>query len=241
MKITWRDHAVGGVRKVEYFPQGYIIDIASSPVEISKIVYKIIQSDEELNTDYETLQQDIKDVKKLLSEKVETFFSTLDDLSRARTILRDLGNKEGIKKEIEKIQDSINQIREAYPEKLTEEQEAHYKKCVSDIDALNAKIKAEKEAKKKQQVVEVKSLRLPPNIDTGDINTKLKQTRKWIESGMKVKIDMRFRGRMMTRSDVGKAVMEDFVEQLADVSTIEKKPALEGNTMSCVLAPKKNK
>ena len=101
--------------------------------------------------------------------------------------------------------------------------------------------KKKKEAKKKQQVVEVKSLRLPPNIDTGDINTKLKQTRKWIESGMKVKIDMRFRGRMMTRSDVGKAVMDDFVEQLSDIATIEKKPALEGNTMSCVLAPKKNK
>ena len=58
---------------------------------------------------------------------------------------------------------------------------------------------------------------------------------------MKVKIDMRFRGRMMTRSDVGKAVMEDFVEQLSDIATVEKKPVLEVNTMSCVLAPKKNK
>lgn len=104
-----------------------------------------------------------------------------------------------------------------------------------------AQQKKKKEDKRKQHVVEIKGLRLPPNIDKHDFETKLKHARKWIESGMKVKVDMRFRGRLITRVDVGKVVMNDFVEQIADIAAVEKKPSLEGNTMSCVLAPKKNK
>ncbi len=99
--------------------------------------------------------------------------------------------------------------------------------------------KKDKEAKRKQHVVELKGLRLPPNIDKHDFETKLKQARKWIETGMKVKVDMRFRGRLITRVDVGKKVMNDFVEQISDIAMTEKKASLEGNTMSCVLAPKK--
>ena len=56
---------------------------------------------------------------------------------------------------------------------------------------------------------------------------------------MKVKVDMRFRGRLITRQDVGKKIMDSFTEEIADIAVVEKKPALEGNTMSCVLAPKK--
>lgn len=99
--------------------------------------------------------------------------------------------------------------------------------------------KKAKEAKRKQHVVEIKSLRLSPIIDTHDFETKVRQARKWIESGMKVKIDMRFRGRMMTRQEVGRQIMNDFLEEIKDIASIEKKPALEGNTMSTVLAPKK--
>ena len=101
--------------------------------------------------------------------------------------------------------------------------------------------KKKKEDKRKQHVVEVKGLRLPPNIDKHDFDTKLNHARKWIEGGMKVKVDMRFRGRLITRVDVGKVVMNDFVDQIADIAVVEKKPSLEGNTLSCVLAPKKNK
>ncbi len=99
--------------------------------------------------------------------------------------------------------------------------------------------KKAKEAKKNQHVTEVKPLRLSPVIDTGDFNTKTKQARAWLEDGMKVKADMRFRGRMMTRIEVGKKVMDEFVEVLSDVSTVEKQPKLEGNIMSVVLSPKK--
>lgn len=104
-----------------------------------------------------------------------------------------------------------------------------------------AQQKKMKEAKKNQHVTEVKPIRLSPVIDVGDFKTKSSQARKWLEDGKKVKIDMRFRGRMMTRQDVGKRVMDDFVEALSDVSNVEKQPLFEGNTMSCVLSPKRNK
>lgn len=99
--------------------------------------------------------------------------------------------------------------------------------------------KKAKEAKKKQHVVEIKALRLSPVVDTHDFETKLRHAQKWIEQGMKVKIDMRFRGRMMTRQDVGKEIMDEFVEKMSEIAIVEKKPKLEGNTMSTTLAPKK--
>ena len=99
--------------------------------------------------------------------------------------------------------------------------------------------KKAKEAKRKQHVVEVKSLRLSPIIDTHDFETKLKHAQKWINAGMKVKIDMRFRGRMISRQEVGKEIMNQFLDKMSDIATVEKKPSLEGNTMSTVLAPKK--
>ena len=82
-------------------------------------------------------------------------------------------------------------------------------------------------------------MRLSPVIDTNDFNTKMKQAVKWLEDGMKVKVDMRFRGRMMTRQEVGLKVMNDFIDQLSTIAIVDKKPKLEGNIMSCVLTPKK--
>ena len=82
--------------------------------------------------------------------------------------------------------------------------------------------KKAKEAKRKQHVVEVKSLRLSPIIDTHDFETKVRQTSKWIEAGMKVKIDMRFRGRLITRLEVGRKIMNDFIEAMD-----EKREALD--------------
>lgn len=101
--------------------------------------------------------------------------------------------------------------------------------------------KKAKEAKKNQHVTEVKSLRLSPVIDTNDFNTKVKQAKGWIEDGNKVRVDMRFRGRMMTRQDVGKKVMENFIAELKEVAGVDKLPNLEGNTLSCTLSPNKSK
>ena len=101
------------------------------------------------------------------------------------------------------------------------------------------KQKAAKEAKKNQSQTEVKPLRLSPVIDTHDFETKVKQASKWIESGMKVKVDMRFRGRMLTRQEVGMKIMNDFIESLKEIARVEKQPKLEGNIMSCVITPVK--
>ena len=96
-----------------------------------------------------------------------------------------------------------------------------------------------KEAKRNQHVTEIKPLRLSPVIDDHDFETKLRQAKGWLEDEKKVKIDMRFRGRLITRLEVGKKIMDDFIEQLLEIGLVERKPLLEGNTMSAVVAPKK--
>lgn len=101
--------------------------------------------------------------------------------------------------------------------------------------------KKAKEAKKRQHVTELKPIRLSPVIDKHDFDTKLNQARGWIEEGKKVKVDMRFRGRLITRLEVGKKTMNEFVEGASDIASVEKKPSMEGNTMSTILAPKKIK
>ena len=81
--------------------------------------------------------------------------------------------------------------------------------------------KKSKESKKRQHVTELKPLRLSPVIDTHDFETKLNQARKWIESGKKVKVDMRFRGRLITRLEVGRKTMREFIERISDIAVVE--------------------
>ncbi len=97
----------------------------------------------------------------------------------------------------------------------------------------------EKEAKKKQKTVEVKEIRMSPNIDGNDMNTKVNAARKFLAKGNKVKITLRFRGREMAHVQASKHILEEFAEALSDVSTVEKAPKLEGRSMSLVLAEKK--
>lgn len=99
--------------------------------------------------------------------------------------------------------------------------------------------KKAKESKKNQHVTEIKPIRVSPVIDEHDFQTKLKHARKWLEAGMKVKIDMRFRGRMMTRQDVGRKVMERFISETSDLGSVEARPKLEGNIMSAVITATK--
>ena len=89
--------------------------------------------------------------------------------------------------------------------------------------------KKAKDAKKHQHVTQVKPLRLSPVIEQHDFDTKIRHARKWLEAGMKVKVDMRFRGRMMTRIDVGRETMKQFIVDVEDLGSVEKAPKLEGN------------
>ena len=97
----------------------------------------------------------------------------------------------------------------------------------------------EKEAKKKQKTVEVKEVRLSPNIDTNDLNTKINNAKKFISKGNKVKVTLRFRGREMAHVQQSKHILDDFAETLADVAVVENPAKMEGRAMSMVLAEKR--
>ena len=98
--------------------------------------------------------------------------------------------------------------------------------------------KKEKEAKKKQKVVEVKEIRITPNIEEHDFSFKAKNARKFIEAGNKLKITVKFRGREINNSKAGETVLEKFIEELSDISVVEKSPKLEGKNMFIMLAKK---
>ena len=97
----------------------------------------------------------------------------------------------------------------------------------------------EKEAKKKQKTVELKEVRLSPNIDTNDLNTKVNNARKFISKGNKVKVTLRFRGREMAHVQQSRNILDDFAELLADIAVVEKPAKLEGSNMSMVLTVKR--
>ena len=98
--------------------------------------------------------------------------------------------------------------------------------------------KKEKEAKKKQEVLEVKELRVTPNIEEHDFGFKTKNARKFLEAGNKVKITLRFRGREVNNVKSGETVLNKFIESLEDIATVEKQPKLEGRNMFTILSKK---
>ena len=101
--------------------------------------------------------------------------------------------------------------------------------------------KREKEAKKNQHVVEIKEIRMSPGIDVGDFNTKLKNAQKFLADGNRVTVSVRFRGREMAHTDIGKDLVVRFAEQCAEGATLDKEPKLEGRSMSIFLSPKTGK
>ena len=97
----------------------------------------------------------------------------------------------------------------------------------------------EKEARKKQKTVEVKEVRLSPNIDTNDLNTKVGAARKFLEKGDKVKVTLRFRGREMAHMFKSKYILDDFAESLKDIAVIDKPSKVEGRSMVMFLTAKR--
>lgn len=97
--------------------------------------------------------------------------------------------------------------------------------------------KKEKEAKKKQTVVEVKEIQLSCNIDTHDFETKVKHAHRFIGDGNKVRVVVKFRGREMSHLDIGRDLLARFEEAVSDAGTVEKRPSLEGRFMSMIVSP----
>ena len=100
--------------------------------------------------------------------------------------------------------------------------------------------KREKESKKNQHVVNTKEIKMSPSIDVHDFNTKVNQTTKFLKSGDKVKITVKFRGREMHHTALGESLLVKFGEAIAEVGVVEKQPKLEGRNMAMVVAPKNN-
>ncbi len=103
------------------------------------------------------------------------------------------------------------------------------------------KQKRERKARKQQKVVEIKQVRLSPTTDDFHEGIKVKEARKWIEDGMKVRFSIRFRGRQNLHPDLGRKRLEQIGERLSDIAIVEQKATLEGNTMFMTVAPNPEK
>ena len=101
--------------------------------------------------------------------------------------------------------------------------------------------KKEKEAKKNQHVTEVKEVRMSPGIDTADFNVKVKSAQKFLKDGNRVKVTVRFRGREMAHTDIGRTLLAQFSEQCKEIASQDKAAKLEGRHMSIFLSPKSSK
>ncbi|MDD2980623.1 MAG: translation initiation factor IF-3 [Hespellia sp.] len=97
----------------------------------------------------------------------------------------------------------------------------------------------DKEAKKKQKTVDLKEVRLSPNIESNDLNTKVNNARKFISKGNRVKITLRFRGREMAHMQQSRHILDDFAKLLEDIAVVEKPAKLEGRSISIVLTEKR--
>ncbi|WP_283678271.1 translation initiation factor IF-3 [Lentilactobacillus sp. Marseille-Q4993] len=98
--------------------------------------------------------------------------------------------------------------------------------------------KKDRESRKKQKVVNVKEVRLSPTIDVNDFNTKLKNAKKFLAKGEKVRVSIRFKGRAITHKDIGREVLERMAKETEDVATVEQRPKMDGRSMFLMLAPK---
>ena len=101
--------------------------------------------------------------------------------------------------------------------------------------------KRDKEAKKNQRIVEIKEVRMSPRIDVNDFNVKVRNAQRFLSDGNRVKVTVRFRGREMAHTDIGKRLLEKFAEDCTEVATMDKEPKLDGRHMTMFLSCRQNK
>ena len=102
-------------------------------------------------------------------------------------------------------------------------------------------LRKQKEARRKQRTVEVKEIRMSPNIDKNDLNTKMSAARKFLEKGNRVKVTLRFRGREMAHMGASVHILTDFAKELEDIAVVDRAPKVEGRSMTMLLMEKQGK
>jgi len=182
-------------------------------------------------------------------------FSTMCDIRRCRTIsINHMINEQIRDREVRVIDEVGNQLglmSSKDAQRIAKEKNLDLVKIAPKAKPPVCKIidygkfryeqtKKDKEARKKQTTVSVKEVRMSPNIEQHDVDTKMKNGRKFLEKGDKLKISVRFRGREMAHTSVGREMLFRFAEQLSDISDIETRPKMEGRSMTMFLAPKKD-
>ncbi|HHY47118.1 MAG TPA: translation initiation factor IF-3 [Firmicutes bacterium] len=100
--------------------------------------------------------------------------------------------------------------------------------------------KRERDARKKQRVMDIKEVRMTPNIEGHDFAVKVRSAQRFLREGDKVKASVRFRGREIVHADIGRALLEDLASELGDLAVVEKAPSVEGKTMIMILSPKQS-
>jgi len=101
--------------------------------------------------------------------------------------------------------------------------------------------KRDKEAKKNQRVVEIKEVRMSPGIDVNDFNVKVRNAQRFLSDGNRVKVAVRFRGREMAHTDIGRNLLDKFAQDCSEIATMDKEPKLDGRHMTMFLSPRQNK
>ncbi len=169
----------------------------------------------------------IKNTDELVNENIP--FKELLVISDTGEQLGVLPTKEAIKKAYEKELDLVVVAANAKPAVA---KFMDYSKFRFDQQ------KKSKELKKNQKITQVKEIRLGATIQKHDFETKVRSARKFIENGDKVKVSIRFMGRMIVHADLGKKIINDFAVSMADIAIVESQPKMEGKTLYMILAPK---
>ena len=186
----------------------------------------------------------VKEARLLLTERRNRLASLNTErrnhLERAALAGRQLEEKRA---ETDRVIASLRQKKGELQQTL-QELEARRRRLDSQIDALIAQqirnqeeARKKKEAKKKQKTVEIKEVRLSPNIEANDLNTKVNMAKKFIAKGDKVKVTLRFRGREMAHTELGKDVLIRFADALKEFGAVEKQPTMEMRSMYMMIAP----
>jgi len=103
------------------------------------------------------------------------------------------------------------------------------------------KQRRERRAKKQQKTIQIKEIQLRPKTDEHHLGFRVRDARRWISEGMKVRVKVRFRGREVTHADIGRERLEEIIKELSDIAVVEQRPSLEGYNMTMLLAPHPDK